>query len=149
MSTLEIVRLAAGDEGIGRAAFAMMAGVLGEGSDGLPTEHVAALLRHKDFLAFVALEGGVPVGGLTAFLLPMTRSATIELLIYDLAVLPTHQRRGIGHRLVETARHAAAEAGAKISWVAADDEDSHALDFYRAIGGSPTPVTIFTFEPER
>jgi hypothetical protein len=30
-------------------------------------------------------------------------------------------------------------------FVAADNEDTHALDFYRALGGTASPVTIFEF----
>ena len=33
-------------------------------------------------------------------------------------------------------------------FVPADVEDEHALDFYRALGGAPADVTIFTFEQE-
>jgi aminoglycoside 3-N-acetyltransferase I len=29
--------------------------------------------------------------------------------------------------------------------VLADDEDQHALDFYRALGGAASPVTMFDF----
>ena len=30
-------------------------------------------------------------------------------------------------------------------FVPADDDDIHALDFYRALGGEESPVTFFTF----
>jgi aminoglycoside 3-N-acetyltransferase I len=30
-------------------------------------------------------------------------------------------------------------------FVAADNQDVQALDFYRSLGGQPLPVTIFTF----
>jgi aminoglycoside 3-N-acetyltransferase I len=30
-------------------------------------------------------------------------------------------------------------------FVPADNDDQHALDFYRALGGSPSSVTFFTF----
>jgi aminoglycoside 3-N-acetyltransferase I len=43
-------------------------------------------------------------------------------------------------------REEAARAGIETLFVPADDEDEHALDFYRALGGVPAPVTIFTFE---
>jgi aminoglycoside 3-N-acetyltransferase I len=51
---------------------------------------------------------------------------------------------GIGRRLVEALRDAANAIEADV-FVPADDEDLHALDFYRALGGEPAPVTIFTF----
>lgn len=42
-------------------------------------------------------------------------------------------------------RCAARDANHGDVFVPADDEDTHALDFYQAIGGLGTPVTIFTF----
>jgi aminoglycoside 3-N-acetyltransferase I len=47
--------------------------------------------------------------------------------------------------LVAALREAAAAEGIHVAFVPADNEDTHALDFYRAIGGVPAPVTIFTF----
>lgn len=115
-----------------------------EEPSGAPPD-VASLLRREDFWALVAMEGDVVVGGLTAHALPMTRSRSTELFIYDLAVTPEHQRRGIGRALVATLRSLGHEAGITTVFVPADDEDTHALDFYRAIGGVPSPVTFFTF----
>jgi aminoglycoside 3-N-acetyltransferase I len=31
-------------------------------------------------------------------------------------------------------------------FVAADNEDVHAIDFYKALGGTDSPVTMFTFD---
>jgi aminoglycoside 3-N-acetyltransferase I len=42
-------------------------------------------------------------------------------------------------------REAAAAIGIRDVFVPADDDDVYALDFYRAVGGSASPVTIFTF----
>ena len=47
-----------------------------------------------------------------------------------------------------TLRSLAAAAGVSVVFVSADNEDTHALDFYRAVGGTPAPVTIFTFSDE-
>jgi aminoglycoside 3-N-acetyltransferase I len=85
------------------------------------------------------------VGGITAHTLPLTRSAMSELFIYDVAVHAAHQRRGVGRLLLDYLRSAAAEAGIAVAFVAADNEDAHALDFYRAVGGASAPVPIFTF----
>ena len=68
-----------------------------------------------------------------------------EIFIYDLAVHPDHQRKGVGRGLADFLRRAGRDANHGDVVVPADDEDTHALDFYRAIGGLGTPVTIFTF----
>lgn len=80
-----------------------------------------------------------------AHVLPMTRSESRELFIYDLAVHPDHQRRGIGRALVEALRALGTSEGIGVAFVPADNEDDHALAFYEALGGEAAPVTIFTF----
>jgi aminoglycoside 3-N-acetyltransferase I len=112
----------------------------------LTAAYVASLLERADFWAMAALEDARPIGGINAHVLPMTRSEARELFIYDLAVAPAHQRRGVGRLLVETLCREAAAAGVPVASVPADDEDDHALAFYRALGGEPAPVTIFSFE---
>jgi aminoglycoside 3-N-acetyltransferase I len=75
----------------------------------------------------------------------MTRSESAEVFIYDVAVRGDHQRRGIGRQLVTVLCAAASAAGVRDVFVPADSTDGHALDFYRALGGVPAPVTMFTF----
>jgi aminoglycoside 3-N-acetyltransferase I len=145
VSSMQIKRLYTGDTAIAVSMFSLMASVFGEAPDTLSLGYVERLLRRDDFWAIAAIEDREPVAGLTAFALPLTLSETAELMIYDIAVQPQHQRRGIGRRLVDTLRRLAAEAGINAMWVPAENEDAHALEFYRAIGGGPTAVTIFTF----
>lgn len=147
----QVRRLRAGDEPVAREMFRMMAAVFEEddeeGPDGqsLRDDDVMALLRREDFWAVVATEGEAVVGGVTAHALPMTRSRSTELFIYDLAVRADWQRRGIGRALVSELLALARESGIDTAFVPADNEDTHALEFYRAVGGVPSPVTFFTF----
>ena len=106
---------------------------------------MVSLLRREEFWAVVATEGGAVVGGLTAHALPMTRSRSTELFIYDLAVRVDRQRQGIGRALVDHLLALGRTAGIDTTFVPADDEATHALEFYRALGGAPQPVTFFTF----
>jgi aminoglycoside 3-N-acetyltransferase I len=76
----------------------------------------------------------------------MSRSMSSELFIHDLAVREDCQRQGIGPALVQRARALAADEGVGVAFAPADNEDEHALAFYRAIGGDEAAVTIFTFE---
>lgn len=90
------------------------------------------------------MDGDV-VGGLTAHSLPMTRTESSEVLIYDIAVRGDQQGKGIGRRLISTLREAANAAGMADVFVPVDNDDLEALEFYRALGGAPASVTIFTF----
>jgi aminoglycoside 3-N-acetyltransferase I len=145
MTDLQIRRLTAGDRELARAMFAMMAAVFEEESAYLSDGYLDDLLCRNDFWAVAAFMGDEIVGGVTAHTLPMTRTESAELFIYDLAVRGDQQRQGIGRRLIAALREAAAAAGIEVVFVPADNDDIHALDFYRALGGEPSPVTVFTF----
>jgi aminoglycoside 3-N-acetyltransferase I len=143
-------RLRQGDRDLARRLFTEMADVFGEPSESLSDSYVDALLARDGFWVIAALEAGGGgthiIGGLTAHTLPMTREESAEIFIYDLAVRADRQRRGVGRLLINTLRADATAAGIGVVFVPVDDADEHALDFYRAVGGVPAPVTIFTFD---
>ena len=143
---MKTMRLAPDDVNLARTMFSMMTAVFQESEAELSDEYVAGLLARADFWAIAAVDGDDVVGGLTAHTLPMTRKQVSEVFIYDLAVRGDRQRQGIGRSLVRYLREAAAAEGIDTLFVPADDEDTHAIDFYRAIGGSASRVTFFTFE---
>ncbi len=138
-------RLTAADRDVARRLFLLMAEVFEEPGEPLGDAYLDRLLARTDFWVIAAFLGSEIVGGVTAHTLLMTRAEACELFIYDLAVSADHRRAGIGRRLIAALREQAAAAGIHDLFVPADNEDLHALDFYRALGGAPAPVTIFTF----
>lgn len=146
IADIVVRRLGPADRRLAQQTFEMMTAVFAEDGDALSDRNVDDLLARPDFWALTALFRGEPVGGITAHVLPMTRSEARELFIYDLGVHAAHQRRGIGRQLVETLCRDAAAAGVPVAFVPADVEDDHAVAFYTALRGEPAPVTIFTFE---
>ncbi len=143
-SHIRIERLSRGDEVLARALFAMMSEVFEEEHDELGDDFVARLLRSDQLWVLAATRDGSVVGGLTAHTLPMTRSESHEVFIYDIAVLASEQRKGIGKQLVTQLISMTKLIGVESTFVVADNEDEHALDFYRALGGVASPVTMFT-----
>lgn len=141
-------RLGPSDIAEARRLFLLMAEVFENPTEPLSDAWLARLLGSEAFWALAACLDGELVGGLTAHTLPMTMRETTEVFIYDVAVREDRQRRGVGRALMETICGLAAAAGAKAVFVPADNEDTHALDFYRAVGGDAAPVTIFTFEDD-
>jgi aminoglycoside 3-N-acetyltransferase I len=122
-----------------------MTEVFEEECEPLSDGYVDRLLSRRDFWVMAAFAGDEIVGGLTAHELPMTRAESSELVIYDVAVRSDWQRRGVGRLLVAGLREEACSLGLEEMFVPADNDDVHALDFYRALGGVPAPVTLFTF----
>ncbi len=138
-------RLRAGDDNIAQRLFAVMAEAFEEPNEPQSDASMQRLLSRDDLWILAALDGDAVLGGLTAHVLPMTRVDGVEVFIYDLAVAPSVQRRGIGRALVADVRVRAQAIGALSVFVPADVEDDHALAFYEAIGGDAAPVTMFTF----
>jgi aminoglycoside 3-N-acetyltransferase I len=148
-ATYRVQRLRAGDRDIARRVFALMADVFAEPHEALGDAYVDALLGRADFWVLAARANDEVIAGLTAHTLPMTRAERAEVFLYDVAVRADHQRRGVGRQLLTALRDAATAAGGLDVFVAAEAEDSHALDFYRALGGTPTPMVMFTFAAGR
>lgn len=147
MSQIRTRRLTSDDRELARDMIITMAKVFDEPYDFVSDAYLGKLLSRADFWAIAALVDGEIAGGLTAYTLPMTRTETSEVFIYDIAVREDHQRKGIGRLLIAALLEEARAEGIEVLFVPADNEDTHALEFYRALGGVPQAVTIFTFSP--
>lgn len=148
MSQVRTRRLTPSDRELARSLFTLIAKVFEEEPAPLSDGYLEHLLQRDEFWAVAAFVGDELVGGITAHLLPMTRAEASELFIYDLAVRADWQRHGIGRYLVTAVREQAAVQDIQTVFVPADNDDVHALDFYQALGGMPSGVTVFTFSEE-
>jgi aminoglycoside 3-N-acetyltransferase I len=140
-----VKRLAPSDRRIAKQLFSMMALVFEEDHEDLSDGYVDGLLSRDDFWLLAARSGDDVIGGLSAHTLPMTRSESREIFIYDIAVRADHQRRGVGRQLIVRLREIARDLGITELFVPADVGDAHALAFYRAMGATETSVAFFTF----
>jgi aminoglycoside 3-N-acetyltransferase I len=98
--------------------------------------HLSKLLARDDFFAVVAILEGRVVGGLTVYILEQYYSTKPLAYIFDLAVLTTHQRRGIGAALIRFTNSFCKDHGFAEVFVQADKVDGYALEFYRSTGPS-------------
>jgi|SRR5450631_2277344 len=142
---IRVKRLVSNDRPDARRLFVMLAESFEENCSPLSDAYLEQLLCRSEFWALAAFAGEDIVGGLTAHTLPMTCQESSEIFIFDIAVCSAHRRKGIGRRLVSTLCRQASEAGIHKLFLAADNDDEHALDFYRRLGGIPTPTTMFVF----
>ncbi|MBD0255949.1 MAG: GNAT family N-acetyltransferase [Cytophagales bacterium] len=108
-------------------------------------KYLQALLAKEDFFVFVALLEDKVVGGLTAYTLQQYYSQKPLAYIYDLAVLRHYQRQGIGKWLMEEITAFCKGIGMEEVFVQADQVDQHAIEFYRATGGTAELVVHFYY----
>ncbi len=146
---LRVTPLSARKLSVARAAVRLLARVFETPGRRPKDAWLQSVLRRPDFFGFAAVEGEAVVGALTGFVLPLTQRARVELFVYDVAVDARRRRRGVGRALMDAVRAKARVLDAACVFVLADDEDTHALDFYRALGGAGAKVTAFTFRPGR
>ena len=103
------------------------------------------LLEKQEFIAYAIIYENEVIGGLTAYELPMYYSGYSEVFIYDIAIQPEFQRKGLGKKLLLTLKEYCRQNGIKEIFVAANEEDKHALNFYKSIGGNAESVVHFNY----
>ncbi|HUX84438.1 MAG TPA: GNAT family N-acetyltransferase, partial [Chitinophagaceae bacterium] len=94
------------------------------------------------------LEGRV-VGGLTAHELPRHDSPCSELYIYDVAILPEFQHKGLGKKLMDFQGSYSRSLGIREYFVEANRVDQGAVRFYKACGGKTEAVVHFNFSTDQ
>ncbi len=99
-------------------------------------KHLQHILTKSNFIAMVATEDDVVVGGLTAYILDQYYVTKPLAYIYDLAVLEEKQRLGIGKKLINAMIIYGKSIGCEEVFVQADRVEQHAVSFYRS-----TPIT--------
>lgn len=142
---IRVRRLTVGDRRLARTLLGAMAAVFDERRSELGDAYLDGLLGRASLWVLIAEVDGEVAGGLTAHVLPLTREEEAELFVYDVAVLEHQRRRGVGRALLSELRRLGSEAGIRVAFVAADEEDVEAHEFYRALGGSAAAATMFTF----
>lgn len=94
----------------------------------------------------VALDGDLVVGMASGvhYLHP---DKPAQLFINEVGIAPSHQRRGLGRRLVETLLTHGRGLGCYEAWVATEVDNEPARQLYLSTGGiaDPTPAIVFTY----
>ncbi|MCH8544116.1 MAG: AAC(3)-I family aminoglycoside N-acetyltransferase [Alcanivorax sp.] len=98
--------------------------------------YMRRLLGSGTFVALVAVQDGVVVGGLAAYELIKFEQERSEMYIYDLAVAEGCRRRGVATALIKMLKRIAAARGAWVMYVQADTgpEDEAAIALYSRLG---------------
>lgn len=113
----------------------------------MPSEnYLIALLSKQEHLVFVAVLDNKVIGGLTAYILNVYEEETSIVYINDLAVETTHQRKGIGQKLITEINTFCRSKNIREVFIQADAGDEYAVDFYRKTQGKEMKVVQFTYE---
>lgn len=106
--------------------------------------YLSSMLQNSTCVIMGAFVEARIVGGLVAFAMTPIHG-TKEMYIYDIAVHPEFQKRGLGAQLMEALKQEARGRGVETIFVEAESEDEGAVAFYRAIGGKEVAVNHFNF----
>ncbi|WP_417912636.1 GNAT family N-acetyltransferase [Candidatus Electronema sp. TJ] len=98
------------------------------------------LLASPQAAVIVAAQGGQVIGMCTGQLLISTAQGGPSALVEDVAVLPAHQGKGLGRRLVAAAEAWAVSHGASRIQLLADRNNAPALAFYQKTGLQSTAM---------
>lgn len=149
-NTLEIIRLTPAEVARAQELFALFRDVFEiEEETGASDTHIGKLLAKPDFMAFVAVLDDTVVGGLTAHELLYVHADQSEAFIYDIAIDPKQQRKGIGRQLLQALQQHCIEKGIGTIFVDAVADEQHAVDFYTSTGGESVKVIQFTYPVNR
>lgn len=140
--TIDIRILRAGDEHV---LTAVAPDVFDRDIDEHTTREFLADRRHH--LA-VALDGGVVVGFASGVHYLHPDKPRPELWINEIAVAPTHRRRGIARRLLTALLEEGRGLGCTEAWLAVDRDNRPAMELYASTRGARLPQTsiLFTFD---
>ncbi len=104
------------------------------------------LLRKKDILFVVALDGDTVVGGLTAHLLPSVFADAKSFYIRDIAVKKKYQRQGVGSQIIKTLIYECRAFRHKDIYVQTELSNKIAIKFFKSNRATLTAGFHFTYD---
>lgn len=101
---------------------------------------LAGLLSKNDSLLLVATEDEEPVAFLIAYALPRIDRPAPMMLLYEIEVADSHQRGGIGRRLVQRFLDWCQEENAAMAWCMTERGNDAARQLYASLGGEESDI---------
>jgi aminoglycoside 3-N-acetyltransferase I len=106
------------------------------------------LRDNRNFIAIGATVGFELAGGLTAHLVTNYYKGGLDLFIYDIAIKPDYQRKGVGIELLNFTKNFCQEHAIKEMYVAAESADENALTYYRKTDAEEIASRFFVYKFE-
>ena len=111
-------------------------------------EQASRFLSDQSHHIAVAIDDGVVVGFASANEYLHPDKAT-QFWVNEMGVAPTHQRRGIGKRLLALIFEVARDLGCDEVWLGTEKDNLPARALYRSVGGKEEEVIMYTFDISR
>ena len=109
---------------------------------------LAAALADPHCYLFLALAGETPVGLSSAYALPDVASGGRFVYLYDIEVLPSFQRRGVGASLVAALLACCRADGVKLVWAGTNVENEPARRTFERTGAETEGEPFVEYEWE-
>jgi aminoglycoside 3-N-acetyltransferase I len=110
--------------------------------DGYPVPSDAYLsdfLSRRENVFIVAIDCGVPVGYIVAYLLDRIDRNQQMMFFYEIGVAESHRRRGVGRRMIGALKGVCREADVMKMWVPTGRSNVAATRLYASTGAVPLP----------
>ena len=130
-------RLAPDDSPLGVEAIRVL-----KAPDGYPVPSIAHLfefLSRPENVLIVALDDGVPVGYVVAYLLNRIDRSQQMMFFYEIGVALSHRRRGVGTQLVKELKAVCRENDVMKMWVPTGRSNVAATRLYASTGAVAVP----------
>jgi ribosomal protein S18 acetylase RimI-like enzyme len=108
-------------------------------------QHIAHMTGDDRTYLFLALENGTPAGYALAYCFPYFYSVQTHAYLYDIEVLETHRRKGIGRRLIDATLAALKADGCGEMWLGTATDNSEAQALFGRTGAIKTEETFFDY----
>jgi aminoglycoside 6'-N-acetyltransferase I len=108
-------------------------------------DRLRCYLAEAGHLMILAVEEGVVVGQCAAVVHRHPDKVT-ELYVDELGTAPSHQRQGIGRRMIDAMFEWGRELGCKESWLGTELDNVAANALYRGIDGRYDTMAYYEFE---
>jgi ribosomal protein S18 acetylase RimI-like enzyme len=132
MLTNKIDRMGSSDAAVWRLAVETIIAADDRENKLLTTTESADALADTRCYAFLASTGGAPIGLLTAYRFPDLESGGSLVYLYDIEVLSTHRKHGVGRALLECLIESCEHDQVKLIWAGTEAENTAARAAFEA-----------------
>ena len=98
-------------------------------------QYLEALLRKEDFYVLAALDQEILAGGLTAFSLPLYKTESLEMFLYEIGIKPAYRQQGIAQQLINSLLALCRDLGISELFVGTSPNNKAAIKLYETSGG--------------